>query len=671
MTSRRLTRWPQALQAAWQAGLEQHLGLPQAQLRERAWACRASLRESHLDEPEGAFALGFVAAAAHATLGLRAHDTQGFAASLMLRGHLAEMATGEGKTLATGLAAATAALAGLSVHVMTANDYLVQRDRQTLSPLFGLLGLDSAAIVAGMPAPERHAAYRRPIVYVTAREVVFDHLKDHLQTRGERDPRMLRAWAMGREGGQGEDGGQGGHGGAAGEAARPDLPPRLPGAAPDGPPAPPLPAALAAVLGAPADGPLVPRLQQAFLDEADSILLDEASIPFILSLPGAPPDPAALQAAREAARGLRPGDYRLQPARRTAELTPAGVQRLAAGLPRGGPLWPLRHAAELVRAVLVAEHLLVRDRDYAVVEQGVQLIDDITGRIAAGRQWSHPLHAMVELKEGREPTAPLHTAARVTYQRFFPRYERLGGMSGTLAEAGGELRAMYRCPVVPVPRAQPSRARWLGRRLFADGASRLQACVARTQALVAQRRPVLIGTDSVQASRALSARLDAAGIAHQVLNAVQDAEEAELVAQAGLAGRVTVTTNMAGRGTDIRPDAAALAAGGLHVILALGNRSRRVDRQLAGRAARHGDPGSAEALLSLDDVSLAQSLPAALRRRLAALADADGELPAALAPLLCAWAQRRGEWRERLQRRDLQLLDEQLAEQLAFAGTAE
>jgi len=596
VTSRPPPGWSAELHAAWQAGLQRHRGLPHGRLRQLAAAHRSCLRTVHLERAEGAYALGFVAAAAHATLGLLPHDTQGFAAWLMLRGSLAEMATGEGKTLATGLAAATASLAGLAVHVMTANDYLVRRDRDTLAPLYELLGLPAAAVVGATPPDQRFAAYRCPIVYVTARELVFDHLKDHLQLRGERDPRVLRARAMGTD--------------CSPAAAAPQ--------------------------------PLVPRLQQAFIDEADAILLDEASIPFVLSMPGARPEAAALQAARAAARTLLPGDFVLNPVLRSAELTPAGLHRLGRQIVPGSPLWPLRHGAGMVRAVLVAEHLLLRDRDYAVDEQGVQLIDEITGRIATGRQWNHPLHAMVELKEGREPTPPLHTAARVTYQRFFPRYERLGGMSGTLREAAGELKALYRCPVVTVPLARPSRAQWLGGRLFADAASRREACVRRVRELVGQQRPVLVGTDSVNASRALSLRLQAAGIAHQVLNAVQDADEAAKIACAGQAGRVTVATNIAGRG-----------------------------RQLAGRAARHGDPGSAESMLSLDDAPIVQAVPALVRRRVAAWADAGGELPAALAPLLGGWAQRRGEWRERLQRRDLQLLDEQLGEQLAFAGTAE
>ena len=618
-----LAGWPRDIAAAWRTSFRHAATLdPPARLA-AAHALRARLHPSALGGPAGADALGLVAGTLQAVLGWTAYEQQGLAAWLMLQGRLVEMATGEGKTLAAALAAATAALAGRSVHVLTANDYLVQRDQAQMAPMFQALGLGSAAVVTATPRDVRLAAYRQPIVYVTGRELVFDHLKDHLTLGGERDPRVLRARALA----------------GAGDAGQ----------------------------------PLVPGLQQAILDEADSILLDEASIPFILSAPGAAPDIAALEAARLLARSLRPDtDYRLLPGQRQAELTDAGRARVARVVPRGSPLWPARQAVELVRAALVARHLLRRDRDYAVVEpQGVQLIDETTGRIALGRQWNHPLHAMVELEEGRAPTPPLQTAARITYQRFFPRYERLGGMSGTLRESAAELQALYGCRVVRVPRVRPPQARWLGRAVYVDDASRWQCCVRRVRAMVAQGRPVLLGTDSVGASHALSAALAAAGLPHEVLNAVQDAREAQQIARAGERGRITVTTNMAGRGTDIRLDDAARAAGGLHVILALSNRSRRSDRQLAGRAARHGDPGSAEALMSLDDAPLAGSLPRIWHRWLARCARADGRLPAVCGPLLAAWAQRRLEWQERLRRRDLRLIDDEAEGYFGFAGRAE
>ena len=563
-----------------------------------------------------------------------AHEPQGLAAWLMLQGHLAEMATGEGKTVAAGLSAATAAMAGLSVHVMTANDYLVQRDAGMMRPVFETARPGQCStIVTETPREVRHGMYRQAIVYVTARELVFDHLKDHLIQQGERDQRVLRARAMAFE----------------------DL------------------ADSGAQTTEQADvaQPLVPQLQQVLIDEADSILLDEANVPFIVSLPGPAPQRGVLDAARALASQLQPSDFVLHRPARTADLTEAGRAAVSRAVQPSSPLWPARQAVELVRAVLTAEHLLRRERDYTVRDGAVVLIDDTTGRLAVGRQWSHPLHAMVEIKEGLDATPPMRTAARITYQRLFPRYERLGGMSGTLKESAGELASLYRSRVVPVPRARPSQARWLGRRCFATRQARLQACVERAGIESRAGRPVLIGTDSVEASREVARGLTAAGLAHQVLNAVQDAQEAQQVACAGQAGRITVTTNMAGRGTDISLDAAARQAGGLHVILALSNRSRRIDRQLAGRAARQGDPGSAEALICLEDAPLAQALPSRLRTALARWARARGELPPAVAEGLSQWSQRWSEWRERMHRRELRIADEQLAGQMGFAGRQE
>jgi preprotein translocase subunit SecA len=601
-------------------------GATPADLRAAADHLRARLQPDDLHGAGGGQALGLAAAALQATLGVDAYATQVRAAWLMLDGALVEMATGEGKTLAAALAAAAAALAGLPVHVLTANDYLVQRDRDAMAPMFDLLGLRSAGITAALPRAQRRAAWRHDIVYATGRELVFDHLKDHVALQGERDARVLRARSL--------------------------------GASP----------------GSTADSPheaVLPPLRLALVDEADSLLLDEACMPFVLAGPGAAPDLPALQAARELAAQLAATAYRLHLQQRDAQLTPAGSAQLQRAVQAVSPLWPLRQAQALVRAALVAQHLLLRDRDYTVCADGVVLIDAVTGRTAPGRQWTGPLQALVALKEGLLPGPAAATVARITYQRFLPRYQRLGGMSGTLREASGELRSSYRCPVRRLPLHRPTQARWLGTRCLATSARRWQAVAVRVQALVATGRPVLVGTDSVAASQALSAVLAGQGIAHQVLNAVQDADEAALVARAGVAGRVTVTTNIAGRDTDIRLDAAARAAGGLHVILALANRARRIDRQLLGRAARHGEPGSAECLLALDDSLLTCTWPRPLLRWLAAHADAAGTVPGWFARPLLALAQRRAEWADRLLRRDLHLADASLRDSFAVAGGTE
>jgi preprotein translocase subunit SecA len=628
---------------------------------------RAQLRRSGLQGDATGYALAVVAEMAQRRLGLAPYPTQLLAAWLMLDGQLAEMATGEGKTLAAGLGAAAAALAGVPVHVLTANDYLVQRDREKLAPLYDALGLSSACVLPAMSRSEREAAYRCDIVYLCARELAFDYLRDHLLLRGVRDPRLLRALAI-----TPTDAAlpptDFGELGAMFEAstrsigldvlgARNADAPELDTVMPNTP------------------SPVLPGLCLALIDEADSILLDEATVPLILAAPADAVELLSYERAMSMARRLRRGrDYTLQAAKRSCELSDEGRQAVAAVVDalagERGLLRPMRRAYELVAAALSSQHALQRDRDYAVVDGKLQLIDDVTGRIADGRQWTGPLQAMVELKEGLAPSPATRVSAQITYQRFFPRYLRLGGMSGTLAEARRELRVLYEGRVQRVPLAKPDRRRWLGERLFADSARRDAALVARVKQLVALGRPVLVGTDSVAASQRVSALLQAQGIEHQLLNALQDADEAACIARAGNAGVVTVATNMAGRGTDIALDARARAAGGLHVIATMRNRSRRIDRQLIGRAARHGDPGSAESLLALDDALFAQTWPGALRRALARCAH-GGVVFTALARPFAALTQRRAEARQRALRAHLRSCERQADDLYAFAGGTE
>jgi preprotein translocase subunit SecA len=587
---------------------------------------RAQLRRSGLKAEAAGYALAVVAEFAQRRLGLTPYPTQLLAAWLMLEGRLVEMATGEGKTLAAGLAAAAAALAGVPVHLLTANDYLVQRDREKLLPMYEALGLSSACVLPAMTRTEREAAYRCDIVHLTARELAFDYLRDHAMLGGVRDPRLLRALAISH-------------------VAHEETSPVLPG------------------------------LCLALIDEADSILLDEATVPLILAAPADATETRSCEHAMAIAGGLRRGrDYAVDAVQRRAALTEEGRTAVNAEVQRieGDPglMRPARRAHELVAAALSARHALQRDRDYAVLGGQLQLIDEVTGRIADGRQWTGALQAMVELKEGLAPSPATRVSAQITYQRFFPRYLRVGGMSGTLAEARHELRVLYDGCVERVPLARPDRRQWLGERLFADDAARDRALVERVKRLVALGRPVLVGTASVAASIQVGACLQAAGIDNQLLNAVQDAHEAERIARAGQAGVVTVATNIAGRGTDIALDAAARAAGGLHVIATTRNRSRRIDRQLIGRAARHGDPGSAERLLSLDDALFSERSPLVVRRLAERLAR-GGVVPRVLALPLAALAQRRAEWADRALRRDLRRGEAHADALHAFAGSAE
>ena len=633
-------RLPPAVARSLRAWQHRLLPLDTTRFNAAVAALRAELQapsEARTDATTGQ-ALAIAGAAMARALGKTPYDTQYRAAWLILQGRLAEMATGEGKTLAAALAAAVAALGQVRVHLMTANDYLVQRDSEALAPFYAALGLSVGCVVTATPRDERVRAYRCDITFVTAKELVFDYLKDHLLTGGEHDPRVSRARALQQEQGSPAQGmGTG--------------------------------TTLAGV-------PLLPGLAMAILDEADAILLDEASMPLILALPGAPVDASGYARAFEIAAGLqRERDYRALPAARAIGLTDAGRERVDLAVAgAGGVLTPPQRAHELVEAALAARWMFRRDREYAVTEHGVQLIDAVTGRIAEGRQWTGALQQMVELKEGVAPSPPATTAAQITFQRFFPRYLRLGGMSGTLTEAQHELRMLYDLGLARVPLARPGRRRWLGETLCLDAPAKWAAVLATVRAMHGSGRPVLVGTDSVADSAHLSRLLHAAAIRHQVLNALQDANEAACIARAGRHGAVTVATNMAGRGTDIQLDPSAAAAGGLHVIACMRNRARRIDRQLIGRCARHGDPGSAQTLLALDDALLQRIWPAWLRRAAAACAVQDGprrRVPALLAAPLLSVAQRITEWHETQHRKQLRRAERQLGALYGFAGQTE
>jgi preprotein translocase subunit SecA len=358
--------------------------------------------------------------------------------------------------------------------------------------------------------------------------------------------------------------------------------------------------------------PLLRGLCVAIIDEADSILLDEARTPLVIAR--AQPDPQerarAWQALDLARRLVQGRDFDLGAAD-VPRVTDAGRAMLAALAGDAGGL-DIRRRADLVPQALAALHRLRRDVDYLVVDRSIVLVDATTGRAAPQRQLSRELHVLVALKEGVPPPPGSQVQASVTYPRLFARYHHVCGTSGTLAEARHELARDYGLRVVRVERARASRLRREPMRLYASRDTQFDAAVAHARALARTGRCVLVATDSVADSTALAARFAAAGEPPAVLDARHDHDEHERVACAGTAGRITISTQMAGRGTDIRPDAAARAAGGLHVLSLQHNRSRRIDRQLAGRAARQSDPGSAGHWLRLADSPLATELPAPL-----------------------------------------------------------
>ena len=593
-------------------------GLDADALRERAADLRARLARHGLTDALVAEAFALVSAASSRALGLTPFPTQLVAARVMLRGELAEMATGEGKTLAAGVCAATAALAGIPIHVITANDYLVERDARILEPLYAALGLAVAAVTGKVPPNERRAKYDADITYCTASELAFDYLRDGMVRMRSRGDLHERAAAMG-----------------AGRAG--------------------------------ARKTVLRGLCMALIDEADSILIDDARVPLILSerCENAG-EQRYFEAALKAAKQLvSVRDFTLRKSDMAAELTPAGCKALDAM--GAGKAWHNRlHRDEIVCTALAALHLYSKDRHYLVRDDEITIIDESTGRLAHGRVWSRGLHRLIELKEGCKPGVDTVTVAQITYQRFFKRYLSLCGMSGTLSEARAELASVYGLEVTRIPLGRPARRSTAPTRLYPDRDAQWQAVVRAAVEVSREGRPVLIGTDSVAESEALSRRLAQVGQPHAVLNARQDSSEAEIIARAGTAGQITVATNMAGRGTDIELGEGVAGRGGLHVICCQHNVSRRIDRQLVGRCARRGDPGTVVSLLALDKPLIARFAPRLLTRRVGRDGVAN---PGWLVRFLVTWPQRVEERRQRMERREMLKRDVHAERALTF-GTA-
>ena len=581
---------------------------------------RALLRRGEPDDALRLQAMALVVEAVRRRLGLELRPVQIMGGWVMARGMLAEMATGEGKTLTAVLPAATAALAGIPVHVLSANDYLVERDAEEMRPVYEALGLEVGFVTGAVSDPAlRRAAYAKDVCYVTASQLGFDYLRDRLARRDFRDALSERL--------------------AGGEGSL-----------------------------------LLRGLCFAIVDEADSVLIDEARTPLVLAAAGSTGDTEKIyRAAIDLARGLEAGrDFEIDAAARSISLTAAGERALgdrAGGLP--GVLSGPRRRAEWTLRALDALHLQHRDIHYVVREGRVEILDGGTGRIAVGRAWSEGLHQLVELKEGCPVTAATEAVARMSYQHFFARFLRLAGTTGTAREVSSEIRTTYGLPTVSIPAHRPEQVRDLGFRVHADSEARWSDVVSCIRRERDAGRPVLVGTASVVASRRLSELLKEAGIDHQVLDAHHDAEEAQAVRAAGALGCVTVATRMAGRGTDIPLGPGVEDRGGLHVILAEHAESRRIDRQLRGRCGRQGAPGSFEVVLSVDEGPLARRTAAPLLRACEAALRGGGwrhRIATRLVETLTRRAQIAEERSARRARRALQLHEQALEELLVFSG---
>jgi preprotein translocase subunit SecA len=595
--------------------------LSEAKLRERAAELRELFRLGRERAEDLVSAYALVCEVAGRELGEVPFQCQVAGALGLHEGRVVEMATGEGKTLAATMPATVAGWRGKGCHVVTTNDYLAARDTEWMGPVYRFCGLRVANVEQGMLPPDRRAAYDADITYCTNKEVTADFLRDRL---------------------------------AAGRL-------RSPGSA-----------LLAEITGGPAAGLVMRRgLQCAVVDEADSILIDEAVTPLIISSDAPNPDQAeAFVQAAGMASELEPGrHYRVNRRYREVGLTRAGLARVAAAGAQLGGIWGgMRRSEELVVQALTARELYGRGEQYVVEDGKVVIVDEFTGRLMPDRTWRHGLHQAVEAKEGLEVNLPKDVHARISFQRFFRLYRSLAGMTGTAAESWLELWRVYHMPVVVIPTNRPCVRRRLPQRVFATAQARWAAVTDEIRREHELGRPVLVGTRSVAASEHLSRLLRAEGIAHNVLNATRHAEEARIVAEAGGAGRVTVATNMAGRGTDIKLGRGVAGAGGLHVIATERHEAGRIDRQLFGRSGRQGDPGSARAIVSLEDELVrryAPHLSGSLRTRYAGTAQ---EVSGVATRALFGHAQRRAERLAGRRRQAVLRTDDWLDEFLGFAG---
>ncbi len=545
-------------------------------------------------------AFAVVREAGKRVLGMRHFDVQLIGGAILHAGKIAEMKTGEGKTLVATLAAYLNALPGKGVHIVTVNDYLARRDSEWMGRIYRFLGMTVGVVVPNQPATEKREAYQADITYATNNELGFDYLRDNMAFRTEDKAQRGHAFAI--------------------------------------------------------------------IDEVDSILIDEARTPLIISGPtDDKPDlyvkinvlvPRLTKQEEEEG----PGDYSVDEKGKQVHLTEEGFEHVeelmqeAGLLGEGESLYDAQHIVLMhhLNAALRAHLLYKRDVEYIVRNGQVIIIDEFTGRMMAGRRWSDGLHQAIEAKEGVPIQQENQTLASITFQNYFRLYEKLSGMTGTADTEAYEFQTIYNLEVVVIPPNRPMARKDDGDLVFMTAREKFNAVVEQIVDASKREQPVLVGTASIETSELLSQLLNQNNIRHEVLNAKQHEREAEIIAQAGRPGSVTIATNMAGRGTDIvlggsleaelakvpEDDVAArerikadwkishdkaLAAGGLCVIGSERHESRRIDNQLRGRSGRQGDPGASSFYLSLEDTLMRIFTPPRMRAMLQRLGMQEGE----------------------------------------------
>ena len=499
------------------------------------------------------------------TKAIQLYDVQLIAAMAMSRRCIAQMQTGEGKTFVALTAAMHLAMAGRGVHVITPNTYLAERDEKLAASVAAPLGLSVALLPERVDAAKKTPAYDADITYGTGHEFGFDYLRDQLTLRQQAQERP-------------------------GERLLRQLDP------------------------ASSSQRLTMQrgLIYAVVDEADSVLIDDASSPLVLSFGSndRAPDADAHLTAKALAEQLKQGDeFLLETSTGRIALTEAGVRRCYADDVAIPVLQLVRPWTEYVQQALRARNLFKRDVHYVVQNGEVRIVDETTGRIFEDRSWQDGLHQAIEASQDLKIVAEKYSVAQVTRQRFFRLYENLSGMTGTAVGCERELHDVYNLQVEEIPLRVPSQRILYSTRFFSKAAAKNSAVIDAAIACRNQGRAVLIGTRSISDSEILARGLETHGVPYELLNGIQNSDEAEIVSKAGQPGAITIATNLAGRGTDISLHEDVRQRGGLHVIVTECQTSGRMDRQLIGRCARQGDPGSAEVLASAEDTLVAQYGP--------------------------------------------------------------
>lgn len=592
-------------------------------LRSAAVELREKFRRARNSDEDLERAFALLREVAARQLNLRPFAVQIAGAFALEAGFIAEMATGEGKTLAAALAATVSGWRGKGCHVVTVNDYLARRDAEWMGPIYRFCGLRTACIQQQSPAEDRRQAYLADVTYCTNKEVAADFLRDRL--------------VLGRLKGLSSV----------------------------------LIAGIAGFSRSVTDRLVQRGLHRAIVDEADSILVDEAVTPLIISGDsGSGEQVECFKQAVDVAEKLQTNvDYNVNRHYREIEFTQAGRSRLEELTAELGGIWKgARRRAEMVTQALTAKELFTCDKNYVIDDGKVVIVDEFTGRLMPDRTWRDGLHQAIEAKENLEVTIPKHNYARISFQRFFRLYHRLCGMTGTAKEATAEFWHIYHLPVVVIPTNRPCARVILPDKVLPDTSAKWKTIVEEIKQVHSTHRPILVGTRSVHDSEHLSRLLTAEDLAYQVLNAVHHREEAQIVAGAGQPDTITVATNMAGRGTDIKLGRGVAEKGGLHVIAAERNESARIDRQLFGRSARQGDPGSARAIVSLDDEFVSRYTGPFVRYLKRRYAESQRDISSRRTRAVFRLAQLRAERLALRQRKTVLQTDHWLDEQLGFAG---